>query len=358
MSDGENQRDAVAIGQAPVSELVRAELVEKAELVQSPDPILPQTRRRRIVLPVILFLLTCLSTFFVGAVGWNPLALGEVIDRDMLNRDFLNPGSVYFLLPARLKFLTTFEHWQQGLVYAFCLLAILLTHEMGHFVMTVIYRVRASLPYFLPLPISSLGTMGAVIGMDGSSANRRQIFDIGLAGPIAGLIVAVPVIWIGVREMDLVAVQPHGPRLDMPLAIRWLLDYVHPGTYDPKAGIALNQLNAYFMAGWVGLLVTGLNMMPVSQLDGGHVTYALFGRAAHWVARFFMLFVFIYMGIVYWLYQMPPSMILMAVLVLLMGTDHPPTRDDTVRLGWLRYGLGLVSLLIPILCLHPNPIRG
>jgi membrane-associated protease RseP (regulator of RpoE activity) len=350
LSDGENQRDVVAIGQAPVSELVRAELVEKAELVQSPEPILPLRRQRRIVLPVILFLLTCLSTFFVGAVGWNPFSIVEVT-----HRDFLNPGSAYFMLPTRLMIL---DHWQQGLVYAFCLLAILMTHEMGHFVMTVIYRVRASLPYFLPLPISPLGTMGAVIGMDGSSANRRQIFDIGLAGPIAGLIVAVPVIWIGVKELDLAAVQPLGPRLEMPLAIRWLLDYVHPGAYDPQAGIALNQLNAYFMAGWVGLLVTGLNMMPVSQLDGGHVTYALFGRTAHWVARFFMLFVFIYMGVAYWLYQMPPSMILMAVLVLLMGTDHPPTRDDTVRLGWLRYGLGVVSLLIPVLCLHPNPIRG
>jgi hypothetical protein len=360
LSDGETQRDmrdVMAIGQAPVSELVQAELVEKPEPSQSPEPILPLKRRRRIVLPVILFILTCLSTFFIGIFGWSPENVVHLIE-DTLNAqvaDFLNPASVYFLLPARLLVL---ENWVQGLIYTFCLLAILLTHEMGHFIMTVLYHVRASLPYFLPFPISPLGTMGAVIGMDGSSANRKQIFDIGLAGPIAGLIVAIPVIWIGVQELDLAAVQPEGMRLSMPLAMHWLIDYVHPGTYDPKAGIALNQLNAYFMAGWVGLIVTGLNMMPVSQLDGGHVTYALFGRAAHWLARIFMLLLFVYMGLVYWLYQMQPTMLLMALLVLLMGTDHPPTRDDTARLGWFRVGLGLLSLLIPILCLHPNPIRG
>ena len=353
MANGDYQR-GVTIGQAPASELVQAELVDKPEVPQSPDPVLPHGRRRRIVLPIILFLLTCLSTFFVGAVGWD-LTNVFVDERGRPPTGFLDPTSAYFLLPARLMLL---ENWPQGLLYSFCLLAILLTHEMGHFVMTVLYRVRASLPFFLPFPISPLGTMGAVIGMDGSSANRRQIFDIGLAGPIAGLIVAIPVVWIGVKELDLAAVPPQGMRLSMPLAMHWLIDYVHPGAYNPKIGIGLNQLNAYFMAGWVGLLVTGLNMMPVSQLDGGHVTYALFGRAAHWIARIFMLLLFVYMGVAYWLYQMLPTMLLMALLVLLMGTDHPPTRDDTVRLGWFRGALGLLSLLIPVLCLHPNPIRG
>jgi membrane-associated protease RseP (regulator of RpoE activity) len=138
--------------------------------------------------------------------------------------------------------------------------------------------------------------------------------------------------------------------------MRLLVEHVHPGASDPKAGISLSQLNAYFMAGWVGLLVTGLNMMPVSQLDGGHVTYALFGRRAHWIARLFMVLLFVYMGVVFWLYRWFPSMILMAVLVLLMGTDHPPTRDDSVRLGFVRYIIGLLSLGILVLCFVPNPI--
>jgi membrane-associated protease RseP (regulator of RpoE activity) len=122
-------------------------------------------------------------------------------------------------------------------------------------------------------------------------------------------------------------------------------------------GIGVNQLNPYFMAGWVGLLVTGLNMMPVSQLDGGHVIYALFGRGAHWLARMFMLGVFIYMGVMLFLYKAPPTWLLMAILVLLMGTDHPPTRDDSVPLGRFRIALGVLSLLIPVFCFAPNLVR-
>jgi membrane-associated protease RseP (regulator of RpoE activity) len=333
-------RAELAIGQAPLSELVQAELVESAE------PLPPRTRRRRVVLPIVLFLLTCASTFFAGVTGWWP--------EDYLDFDIAKLASPYFFLAARLAVL---ENWREGLLYTGCLLAILLTHEMGHFVMTLLYRVRASLPYFLPFPISPIGTMGAVIGMDGSSADRRQIFDIGLAGPIAGLIVAMPIVWIGTAQLDLVNTRPEGHSFGMPLAMRLLIEHLHPGAYNPQLGVAVNQLNAYFMAGWVGLLVTGLNMMPVSQLDGGHVTYALFGRAAHWMARVFMLLVFASMGVMFWLYETPPTMLLMAILVLLMGTDHPPTRDDSARLGWFRVAFGALSLLIPVLCFVPNPIR-
>ena len=116
-------------------------------------------------------------------------------------------------------------------------------------------------------------------------------------------------------------------------------------------------LGSRLMAGWVGLLVTGLNLVPVSQLDGGHVTYALFGRWAHWFARAFMLAAFVYMAVMYYGYGQPPMWMLMAVLVLLMGTDHPPTRDDRVHLGWFRVVLGLASLAIPIFCFVPNPFK-
>jgi len=193
--------------------------------------------------------------------------------------------------------------------------------------------------------------------MDGSRADRRQIFDIGLAGPLAGLIVAVPVIWIGVQRLDLANVQPEGMRYGLPLVMQLLVEHLHPGAVQASTGVAQNQLNPYFMAGWVGLLVTGLNMMPVSQLDGGHVTYALFGRASHWLARLFMLSVFVYMGAMFWLFGTPPMWLLMALLVLVIGTDHPPTRDDSVRLGWPRIIIGALSLLIPVFCFAPNPFR-
>jgi membrane-associated protease RseP (regulator of RpoE activity) len=335
-------RAELAVGHAPLSELVQAELVEPEE-----PPLPRRVRQRRIVLPVVLFLLTCASTFFAGATQWMPenFVLTDV-------NPTVSPDP-YFYVSARRAIL---EHWRDGLLYMGCVLAILMTHEMGHFLMTVIYRVRSSLPYFVPMPFTPIGTMGAVIGMDGSRADRRQIFDIGLAGPLAGLVVAVPIIWIGVARLDL-STAAHGHQFGLPLGVRYLLEYLHPGAYKPGMGIAVNQLNPYFMAGWVGLLVTGLNMMPVSQLDGGHVTYALFGRGAHWLARIFMFLVFLYMGVSYYLFHSGPTWLLMALLVLLIGTDHPPTRDDSVRLGWFRILLGVASLLIPVLCFAPNPIQ-
>jgi membrane-associated protease RseP (regulator of RpoE activity) len=319
-----------AVGHAPASEIVRAELAE------------PPRRRRRVFLPVVLFLLTCASTFFAGATGFRPGILFE----------HLSTGPD-LLLQARLAIL---EHWQNGLIYMGCVLAILLTHEMGHFVMTVIYGVRATLPLFIPFPISPIGTMGAVIAMEGSKADRREIFDIGLAGPLAGLAVAIPITWIGASRLDL-SIVPYGERFGLPLAVQFLMQHLHPGSVQSQTAIAINQLNPYFMAGWVGLLVTGLNMLPVSQLDGGHVTYALLGRAAHWIARLFMLGVFVGMGLFWFLTGNFPPWLVMAVLVMLMGTDHPPTRDDSAPLGWFRVGLGALSLLIPVFCFAPNLIQ-
>lgn len=246
---------------------------------------------------------------------------------------------------------TLVRHWSDGLIYMVAVLAILLTHEMGHFLATVYYRIPASLPIFLPFPISPIGTFGAVIGMDGTRANRREMFDIGLAGPLAGLVVAVPVVWFGLATLDFQS-PVHGPfAIDLPLAMQMVLNYLQPEGYEPGAVIASSQLNALFMAGWVGLLITGLNMMPVSQLDGGHVIYTLLGRKAHWIARGFMVF-----AIAYIVFADNWNLAVMVFLVLLMGTDHPPTRDDHARLGAVRTCLGYSSLIIPILCFAPRII--
>ncbi|MCA9267278.1 MAG: site-2 protease family protein, partial [Planctomycetales bacterium] len=142
-------------------------------------------RRRRLMLPVVLFVLTCVSTFWVGCEPTHP----EVILSAL--------GSAAPVFDAVLG------HWRSGLTYMTCVLAILFAHEMGHFLMTLRYRIAASFPYFLPVPFTPIGTMGAVISMDGLSANRRQIFDIGLAGPIAGLLVAIPITWYGVGQLEL-----------------------------------------------------------------------------------------------------------------------------------------------------------
>ncbi|MBC8873151.1 MAG: site-2 protease family protein [Planctomycetes bacterium] len=328
----------------PEEEYVEAELVKESPVAsalaarQIPRTPRPQfIRRRRKRLPLILFLLTCASTFLAGALHWMP---GEYLANSWLQQD---------AMPLRQALL---KGWEDGLIYMGCVLAILLMHEMGHFVATLRYRVPASLPFFLPFPLSPIGTMGAVIGMDGKQANRKETFDIGLAGPLAGLAVAVPVMWIGIQNLDLTT-PAHGPfALDTPLAVREIFAYASPPGYEPGKGVWLSQVNPYYMAGWVGLLVTGLNMLPVSQLDGGHVIYTVFGKRAHWIARSFMIMAITYIFVAgAWMWS------LMVILVLLIGTDHPPTRDDTVPLGWFRIALGLVSLLIPLLCFPPNVFK-
>lgn len=332
----------------PEDEHVEAQLAEESPFAParadqrvpcaSRPPVPRRQRRKR--LPLILFLLTCASTFLAGAAGWMP---GEPLFRSLAQQD---------AMPLRLALL---RGWQDGLIYMGCVLAILLTHEMGHFAATLRYRIPASLPYFLPLPISPIGTMGAVIAMDGMRANRKEIFDIGLAGPLAGLAVALPITWIGIQHLDLSG-PGYGLRIQLPLIVKWVVGLDPPAGYQTGQAIACSQLNPYFMAGWVGLLVTGLNMLPISQLDGGHVIYTLFGKpAAHWIARAFMLTVLV--AICFDIGRLGPWL-LMTFLVLLIGVSHPPTQDDTVPIGWLRVVIGLASLLIPLLCFNPYVLTG
>jgi membrane-associated protease RseP (regulator of RpoE activity) len=303
-----------------------------------PSPPLTTTSRsplprRRLALPVILFLLTCVSTFVAGACRWAP---------DQLLVFTSDP------LPFRRSVLL---FWREGLAYMFWMLLTLFFHEMGHFLATLYYRIPASFPYFLPLPITPIGTMGAVIRMDNRDADRRQMFDIGIAGPLAGLVVAIPLLFYGAARLEL-SLPATGPySVDLPTAIRWIVQYTRPAGYEGVTSINVHQLNPWFMAGWVGVLVTALNMMPVSQLDGGHVTYTLFGRRAHWLARAFMVCVIGWM-----LYTSQFQMMLMVVLILLIGVDHPPTANDRVPLGPVRFALGLASLSIPFLFLTTTPI--
>ena len=287
--------------------------------------------RRRVRLPVVLFLVTGLSTFWAGACRFAPDHYLFFSDSSM--REVLLAG------------------WANGLVYMLAVIAILLSHEMGHFLATVYYRIPASYPMFLPFPLSPIGTMGAVIGMDGKQADRKEIFDIGIAGPLAGLVFAIPLLWVGIRQLDLTTPASGPWALEMPLLVQQLLSLQDPAGFNGEKTISFGQLNPLFMAGWVGLLITGLNMLPVSQLDGGHVLYTLAGRWGRWISRGFMV-----SAIAYVVFAENYKLIIMLALVLLLGTDHPPTRDDSVKLGWFRTVLGLTCLLIPIYCLAPEII--
>jgi membrane-associated protease RseP (regulator of RpoE activity) len=279
-------------------------------------------RRRRVVLPLCLFVATCLTTFLSGALDWNPAVAVE-------------NGTLRDTIAA---------NWQQGLIYMAAVIGILLTHEMGHFLQTLRYGVHASLPFFIPVPFVFTGTMGAVIGMEGSRADRKQLFDIGISGPLAGLAVALPIIWLGILKAT--AMQPGAElRLGDPLIFKLMAQLLRD---DIAPGAVLDKNNPLLMAGWVGMLVTGLNMLPISQLDGGHVIYGLFGRGSRLVARSFLIaaILFVVLGEQY-------KWTMMLVLVILLGVDHPPTRDDDVSLGWWRQLLGISSLAIPVLCFTP-----
>jgi membrane-associated protease RseP (regulator of RpoE activity) len=218
--------------------------------------------------------------------------------------------------------------------------------------MTVVYRVRATLPLVIPFPFSPLGTLGAVIAMEPGKANRKQIFDIGIAGPLAGLVVALPVLWVGIMQLDLSPPPAGQLAIKPPLLMDWWLQWQHPTTWPAAHGeIWMSQCNAWLFSGWMGLFFTGLNMFPVGQLDGGHITYTLLGRTAHWLARGLMVLAFAYMA-----YTGNTLLLLMALLVVLMGTDHPPTADDSVPLGLGRTILGWLSLILPIVCLTPEAL--
>ena len=284
-----------------------------------------RTPKRRVAIPVTLFILACLSTFWAGTTIWSPFE--------------------YQWAELRLAILA---NWHSGLTYMACVIGILMFHEMGHFLMTLRFQIPASLPYFIPFPVSNIGTMGAVIAMAGYRANRRQTFDIGIAGPLAGLVLAVPILLIGVKTLDLSQTGYGSFAVDCPLLVRLVIRWLRP-EHAHVTHIWVSQMNPFFMAAWVGLLITGLNMVPISQLDGGHVTYTLFGKWAHWIARGFLIFVLAYIVI-----ARAYMWTLMVVLVTLIGTDHPPTANDHMPLGRGRYILGLVSLVIPALCFPPR----
>ncbi|MEM7455155.1 MAG: site-2 protease family protein [Planctomycetota bacterium] len=289
--------------------------------------------RRRVLLPIILFFLTCLSTFWVGANLWLPT---QSLESAAVAGNFMSVRQAII------------AHWPEGLVYMLAVLTILMLHEMGHFIATIYYRVPASFPFFLPFPFNPIGTLGAVIGMHGNLADRKQIFDIGIAGPLAGLVAAVPLTFVGIAQLDLTTQPLSGIGIRMPLLMHLIASWMQIEGYVPGEPVWINQLNPIFIAAWVGLLITGLNMMPVGQLDGGHVTYTLFGKAAHWIARLTIM-----LAIAFMVYHQSYILIIMVVLVLLVGTSHPPTRDDSVPLGPFRWLLGLASLSIPVLCFPP-----
>ena len=244
-----------------------------------------------------------------------------------------------------------------GLSFSLSLLFILICHEMGHYVACRIYKVDATLPFFLPTPpmIGPAGTFGAFIKILSPMPSRRAVFDIGVAGPIAGFIALIPVALIGLATMqtaspEQVASAQGGLVFTDPLLLRLFAFFFG---IDLKFGIG----NAFYFASWVGLLVTALNLIPSGQLDGGHAIYAVFGEEVHkWTGRvaFPVMAVFSVLGLYF--FNSPSGFLIAIILGVMMRIRHPRPYDQT-PLDAKRKVIAFLTLVIFVLCFVPFPIQ-
>jgi hypothetical protein len=238
--------------------------------------------------------------------------------------------------------------------FSLAILLILGSHELGHYVMARRYGMLVTPPFFLPAPIPPIGTFGAVIKMRSPMLHRRALLDIGLAGPLAGLAVAFPFLIYGILHSRFEMIrywEKDGNLYFGNSVLTWGLTRLLAG--PPPTGYMLDWLSHPFAwAGWIGLLVTSLNLIPVGQLDGGHVAYALVGRRQHLVAYFVV-------GMLLALaHRWPGWMLWCVIMVTVMRLAHPPVAIEDVALGPGRRALGWLALLLFLLLFMPAPVSG
>jgi membrane-associated protease RseP (regulator of RpoE activity) len=295
-----------------------------------PEPP-PRRRRSSRLIPLVLFVLTVLSTMLIGAhyalaydAGHAPFSPDD---------DFFPP---IFSEPALLL---------TGLPFSFTLMSILLAHELGHYFACRYYRISATVPYFIPFP-SIIGTLGAFIRIRSPIVNRKALFDVGLSGPVVGFLFALPALAIALLYSK---VAP-GAQADSLLAfgdpplVRALAALLRPGV--PAEDLLLHPVGR---AAWVGLFATALNLLPAGQLDGGHIVYALSSR---WHRRISFSVALLIAPLGYfwegwWLW---------AALLLLFGFRHPVLLDPHDRLDRPRRAWALIALVIFALCFTPAPL--
>jgi membrane-associated protease RseP (regulator of RpoE activity) len=293
---------------------------------------------------VALFLATLLSVLYVGTI----YALGY---HDMI-------GAETSLTEALVTMPLT--HLYMGIPFAATLLGILLTHELSHYFVARRYGSPVSLPYFIPIPVpDSLGTMGAVIVQRAPMRNRKAVFDIGIAGPLGGIIVAIPLLVLG---LSLSSVGPIPPGVSAVTQegnslLYAALKYLVFGRFLPSNGVDV-WLHPVAWAAWAGLLVTMINLIPVGQLDGGHISYALLGRRAQTLGYTIIVAMLVWGG---WLSLNGNSAsgfwLLWGFLNLVMNRRHPPPLDDASGLDPRRIALGLLMLLIFVALFMPTPLQ-
>ncbi len=278
---------------------------------------LPGEKPGKLWIHVILFLLTILTTMIAGAFQQG-----------------LNPFQGLNIL--------------KGIPFSFSIMTILLFHEMGHYIMSRKHGVRATLPYFIPFPHPLIGTMGAVIRIKSPIPNRKALLEIGAAGPWAGILVAIPITIIGLAMSSIMPIPQNQPGIYLgdSLLFKFLSSVIVgkiPEGYDL-------YLHPMAFAGWLGFFVTSLNLLPIGQLDGGHILYALLGKNHEKIAMLTWVFLII-AGIFWW-----KGWLTWAIITLFLGIRHPQPLNDEIPLDRQGKWLAIASLLLFVLTFIPSPI--
>lgn len=301
-----------------------------------------------------LLALTVVTTTLAGVM----LSATDFIPREpplsgLLDYLFYLPLSYFYFVVDLVRYaLANPPVLAEGFAFSASLLAILFSHEMGHYLACRYYGVNATLPYFIPAPpIFLAGTFGAFIKIRSPIPSRRALFDIGLAGPLAGFVVALPLSVVGILTVGPpLPPQGHAIFFNDPLLFR-LLARLFGVTLDPNSAI-----NPYGMASWIGLLVTSLNLMPVGQLDGGHGTFSIFGARAHGLIGRIAFVTMAVLAVLGYLWHGSPSGFLYVVLLGVMLRVPHPAPFTMEPLGRNRQLVAVVTLLVFILCFWPFPI--
>ncbi len=266
---------------------------------------------------IILFVFTVFSTLSAGAI-WE--------------------GIDIFSEPSRIL---------EGWPFSLTLLSILLSHEFSHYIASRLHRTKATLPYFIPAP-TAIGTFGAIIKMKSPITTRKALIDIGASGPIAGFVISIVATVIGLNISQVVKADDiKGIGFGSSIIFLLISKLVIGDVPDGYSVI----LHPVAFAGWIGFLVTSLNLLPVGQLDGGHITYALFGRTHKYISMVFVVILFL-LGFIAWY-----GWFVWAGLLIILGIKHPPVLFWEERLNLSRRVTGILSFIIFILSFIPAPLQ-
>ena len=285
---------------------------------------------KRYYLNIILFILTFFTTTVVGTLFYLSFQNPE----KELSTEFLKN---YLLSP---------KNYLSGLLYSLPLLIILFAHEMGHYLMCKKYEINATPPYFIPAP-TLVGTFGAVIRIKEPIYSKIPLFDIGIAGPLMSFFLSIPVLIYGIGKSKIVYSLPsEGLNLGEPLIFKFI-ESLYFKNLPQNADILIHPIA---FAGWFGILVTAFNLIPIGQLDGGHIFYA-FSSNLYKKLTYFFVALLIFGGIVYW-----EGWFLWAILIMLFGVKHPPVFDQERELDSKRRLLFYLIIIIFLLSFTPTPL--